>query len=116
MKKIVLLAVFFSCSSIIHSQILKKISEKVVKKANDKIDKKIDNAGKDNKDETPNTQNESKPAVNNSEPVSLKTYSKYDFVPGERIIWFEDFATDAIGDLPLSGRENDLVPVLEHLE
>lgn len=100
MKKIVLLAVFFSCSSIIHSQILKKISEKVVKKANDKIDKKIDNAGKDNKDETPNTENESKPAVNNSEPVSLKTYSKYDFVPGERIIWFEDFATDAIGDLP----------------
>ena len=33
-------------------------------------------------------------------PTPLKAYSKYDFVPGEKIIVFEDFMQDAIGDLP----------------
>jgi hypothetical protein len=33
-------------------------------------------------------------------PASLKSYSKYDFVPGEKIIVFEDFAQDAVGDFP----------------
>ena len=30
----------------------------------------------------------------------MKTYSKYDFVPGEKIIVFEDFMQDAVGDFP----------------
>jgi OmpA-OmpF porin, OOP family len=33
---------------------------------------------------------------------SVKGYSKFDFVPGERIIYAEDFAQDAIGELPLT--------------
>jgi OOP family OmpA-OmpF porin len=31
---------------------------------------------------------------------SLQTYSKYDFVPGEKIIFYEDFSQDAVGDFP----------------
>jgi flagellar motor protein MotB len=31
---------------------------------------------------------------------SLQSYSKYDFVPGDRIILYEDFSQDAIGDFP----------------
>ena len=34
------------------------------------------------------------------EPQSLKVYSKYDFVPGEKIIGFEDFMSGSIGDFP----------------
>ena len=30
----------------------------------------------------------------------IKTYSKYDFVPGEKVIGFEDFSTGNIGDFP----------------
>ncbi|HUC81699.1 MAG TPA: OmpA family protein [Flavisolibacter sp.] len=33
---------------------------------------------------------------------TLKSYSKFDFVPGEKIIYAEDFAQDAIGELPLT--------------
>ena len=40
------------------------------------------------------------PANNQGNITSIKAYSKYDFVPGERIIVFEDFAQDAIGDFP----------------
>ncbi|MEP7258833.1 MAG: hypothetical protein ABI687_10595, partial [Flavitalea sp.] len=31
---------------------------------------------------------------------SLKTYSKYDFIPGEKIMLFDDFSQDSIGDFP----------------
>jgi len=30
----------------------------------------------------------------------LQSFTKYDFVPGDRIIFFEDFSQDAIGDFP----------------
>lgn len=41
-----------------------------------------------------------------SEPIatstksSMKTYSKFDFVSGEKVIAFEDFSQDAVGDFP----------------
>jgi OOP family OmpA-OmpF porin len=34
------------------------------------------------------------------EAASFSSYSKFDFVPGEKVIAFEDFSQDAIGDFP----------------
>lgn len=34
------------------------------------------------------------------EKISLEAYSKYDFIPGDKIILFEDFSQDAVGDFP----------------
>jgi outer membrane protein OmpA-like peptidoglycan-associated protein len=34
------------------------------------------------------------------EPVQLQSFSKYDFVPGDKVILFEDFSQDAVGDFP----------------
>jgi OmpA-OmpF porin, OOP family len=31
---------------------------------------------------------------------SIKTYSKYDFIPGEKILAYDDFMQDAVGDFP----------------
>jgi outer membrane protein OmpA-like peptidoglycan-associated protein len=36
----------------------------------------------------------------NKEQPSLQTYSKFDFVPGEKVIFFDDFSQDNIGDFP----------------
>jgi outer membrane protein OmpA-like peptidoglycan-associated protein len=33
---------------------------------------------------------------------TVKSFSRFDFVPGERIIYSEDFAQDAVGELPLT--------------
>ncbi|WP_461088197.1 OmpA family protein [Spirosoma gilvum] len=33
-------------------------------------------------------------------PTTLKSYSKFDFVPGEKVVAVEDFMQDAIGDFP----------------
>lgn len=37
---------------------------------------------------------------------SIKAYSKYDFVPGEKVIGFEDFSTGNIGDFPAGWNTN----------
>ncbi|WP_341839050.1 OmpA family protein [Chitinophaga caseinilytica] len=39
--------------------------------------------------------------------TGLKSYSKFDFIPGERIVYTEDFAGDAIGELPLKWTTNN---------
>lgn len=33
-------------------------------------------------------------------PTPFEAYSKYDFIPGERVIFYEDFSQDEIGDFP----------------
>lgn len=50
-------------------------------------------------EETSDSAVEKKVAATSSTP-SLKGYSKYDFVPGDKVIFFEDFSQDAIGDFP----------------
>lgn len=34
------------------------------------------------------------------EQNQLQSYSKYDFIPGEKVIFYEDFSQDAVGDFP----------------
>jgi hypothetical protein len=36
------------------------------------------------------------------EPTSLQTYSKFDFIPGEKVVFFDDFMDTNVGDFPAS--------------
>src|SRR5947207_902852 len=92
-----------------------KVNEKVNKKTDDTVDSafgKVEKTGKDKPDEKNNTTGPvtattSGPVTaNTSGPVTFKTYSKYDFVPGEKVIAFEDFSTGNIGDFPGSWNTN----------
>ena len=49
-----------------------------------------------NNEEQNNTQNVEKP----KEPT-LQLYSKFDFVPGEKILFFDDFSQDNLNEIPL---------------
>ncbi|MCU0471095.1 MAG: OmpA family protein [Arcicella sp.] len=51
---------------------------------------------------TPNTTD----AGNNSVKTSMKSYSKFDFVAGEKVVAFEDFEQDAVGDFPAKWNTN----------
>lgn len=62
-----------------------------------------------NKNSTPDNNKETKndKKVTNNETVqskpnapSLQSYSKFDFIPGEKVIFFEDFSNTEIGDFP----------------
>ena len=43
---------------------------------------------------------------------SLQTYSKFDFVPGEKVIFYEDFSQDAVGDFPALWNTNGSAEVV----
>ncbi len=48
------------------------------------------------------------PAATNraDDPKPLRAYSKFDFVPGEKVIAFDDFAAVSVGDFPLGWNTN----------
>ena len=105
MKKIILLVCLLISFSLVEAQLLKKLKEKVDKK----VDKTVDDATKGEKDEKKNTEVKDTtvtPSTNTTQPASFKTYSKYDFVPGEKVIAFEDFMTGSIGDFPAGWNTN----------
>lgn len=56
-----------------------------------------------NSNSTGTTSNETKSGANSGE---YKVYSKFDFVPGEKVIAIEDFTQDAIGDFPAKWNTN----------
>ena len=114
MKQLIFLVVFLFVSFEAFPQfdILKKVKDKVEEKAKEKVDKTIDttidNAGKKKeKQQTPEGQVKSEQTNENQETVTTNTgkeefklYSKFDFVPGEQIIFYDDFSQDNIGDFP----------------
>lgn len=43
---------------------------------------------------------------------SLKVYSKFDFVPGEKVIALDDFSTTSVGDFPLGWNTNSSAEIV----
>src|SRR3954468_16171747 len=100
MKKIILLATLLISAHFIQAQLLKKLAQRAKTRAESNVNNKVDNVvdktvddatdlKKNNKDN--NTNNEIPTAGNTSNEkqgngatvASIKSYSKYDFVPGE---------------------------------
>jgi OmpA-OmpF porin, OOP family len=95
-------------------------ADKTISKGLDAVEDGVTDAitGDDNKDQekdqadkSASDDNTGTASDNNSESAktgngatqdqpALQTYSKYDFVPGEKIIFFENFSQDAVGDFP----------------
>jgi OmpA-OmpF porin, OOP family len=121
MKKIILLVILSAFVQISQAQfgnLLERAKQKTNNKINQKIDQKMDKTidkgieGAENstkkkgkKDSHTSTDdsgkesaNEPKAAASNN-PV-FKSYSKFDFVPGEKLVASEDFSQDAVGDFP----------------
>jgi len=62
-------------------------------------EKQVTSDKKDNKsNEELKTNTDSKSAT--QEQQSMQSFSKYDFIPGEKVILFDDFSQDAVGDFP----------------
>ncbi|MCE7067139.1 OmpA family protein [Dyadobacter sp. CY326] len=126
MKRILLIAsLCFSCLTC-PAQLLDRIKNRVEQKVVDQVDHSIDKAmqKKKNKDSTgvsaKTETDEGKPANQEADvpaaattahtdqpvnaakqtPADITAYSRFDFVPGEKIIIHEDFSQDAIGDFP----------------
>jgi OOP family OmpA-OmpF porin len=82
------------------------IDKKEVKKETQAVQQKSDNQKKQENTQEQKTQvkNESGSVSEGSsaseQQVSLQASSVYDFVPGEKVILYDDFSQDAVGDFP----------------
>lgn len=126
MKKILLLFTIVISFTSAKAQILDRMRSKVERKLEQKIDESIDKATQPKKKKTPtetkssdaqtseiSSQTSSEPA---SDPVTsspadnavakpaavadLTSYSKFDFIPGDKIIVHEDLSQESTGDFP----------------
>jgi len=97
----------------------KRVENKAVNRVNRQIDKGIDK-GLDAVEDSifGNNKKKNAPASQKTDPrqtgtttttgskgdtkqdQSLKAFSNYDFVPGDKVLLFEDFSQDAVGDFP----------------
>jgi OOP family OmpA-OmpF porin len=94
-----------------------KTEQRVDKKMDSEMDKALDKAeGKNakNSNSTNNTNEETSSANEEGSPKvenkpadnSLKSFSRFDFVPGEQIVYFDDFEQETIAELPLGWNTN----------
>ena len=99
--------------------LINKVKNKAKYRADQKIDKEIDKAldeaeGKKTSS-SGGTESKTSPVTataSETEENSLKSYSKFDFIPGDSIIYAEDFQQDEIGEFPLNwntGGKGDVV-------
>lgn len=84
-------------------------AEEATEKAMDKAEESVTKEGKSNKSESNSdedamvSEEDGENAAANSRqstPLKLTGTSQYDFVPGDQILYFEDFSQDAVGDFP----------------
>lgn len=111
MKQILFFTALFICFNA-NSQVLKRLGDRAKQKVENVAGKKVDGAiddATDGKKKTPadkpaGNENASKDETTTTTSAaantSLKAYSKYDFVPGEKTIAFDNFERVNIGDFP----------------
>ena len=93
--------------------LINKAKNKVQQRVDNKVDKTMDDAldeveGK-KKPKPASASNASTEieTVPTKEKKSVVSYSKFDFVPGNKIVYTEDFSQDEIGELPLGWNTNN---------
>ncbi|MDN3656903.1 OmpA family protein [Ferruginibacter paludis] len=87
--------------------LLGKVKNKVSDKVNQRVDNKMDKAIDKTLDKAEGKEAATQPeaastAAVGNEKSTIKSISKYDFVPGEKVFFAEDFAQEAIGELPVN--------------
>ena len=130
-----LLSFTMSAEGQIKIDLKKKVENAVNRRANQKADQAInkgldavENAVKEDlkKDPDQSTENQgnqegqaagkgdqgSGDKSSGQQQTALESYSKYDFTPGEKVIFYEDFSQDAVGDFPALWNTNGSAEVV----
>jgi OmpA-OmpF porin, OOP family len=117
MKQILLLAITMMVINESDAQLLKRLGDnakrKLEQKANEKVDKKIDEAidgngtttdksKKTKNSGTSTTEDDNGNETGNGKYASsgFEAYSKFDFIGGDKVVAYEDFSQDNVGDFP----------------
>ena len=125
LRWLLLLVAFVFVSPQAEAQIWKRIKKKAEQKIEEKAEEKVDEILKDKdqneEQETPpeegetpseespngqeNPQTEEVPGMETEEPP-ITINSKFDFVPGDKLLFYDDYADDFLGDFPSKWNTN----------
>ncbi|MBX9784730.1 MAG: OmpA family protein [Chitinophagaceae bacterium] len=110
---------FLSCFCLLHTLAIAQLGDLLKRKAGEGVKQGAQNATekgidklfkkKNKKEENKNTDDNNQPkfASQTEKPsATIKAYSKYDFIPGEKILAYDDFMKDAAGDFPVQWNTN----------
>ena len=89
------------------NRFINKAKSKVDQRVDNKVDREMDKTldaieGKPTTTTTASTGSSQPAKQEAAKEEGVKAFSKFDFVPGERVIYAEDFSQDAVGELPLT--------------
>jgi OmpA-OmpF porin, OOP family len=109
-KRLFIITIFLAGSYFAPAQpggILNKAKSKAKQRVDQKINSEIDKAFDKAEGKTAQPADKDAPAAKEAdtkqaEDNSIKSYSKFDFIPGDSIIYAEDFQQDEIGEFPLN--------------
>lgn len=91
-------------------------------KGNQQVPQNPPTGGDDDPVNTGNQQNTNSPNGSGSSsggPKTIEVYSKFDFVPGDKLLFYDDFSNDFVGDFPSKWNTNgtgEVVTINEGME
>lgn len=125
MKKVSILILLFSVGigNLYAQSALERLGKQIVKRAGEQVEQRVErkaeegvekamnkaeeavlNSGKEKEKPAKSENTKSKESKSAQQPqqkqVSLQSFSQYDFVPGDKVLLYEDFSQDAVGDFP----------------
>lgn len=119
MKPLLFATMLFVTTGASSQDFLKRIKNKVATNAETKAGDRISETVTAPLDKKPNSGTSAAPAENTSETKNstteekgLTAFSKYDFIPGDRILYAHDFVGEAIGELPMGWNTNGMAEVV----
>ena len=85
--------------------LLDKVKSKTKQRADQRVDKEIDKTldqieGKKTSEPVTTEPGKSTTTSTNAEPAGVKSFSRYDFIPGEQVLYYDNFEGEAIAELP----------------
>ena len=92
------------------NRVKNKVNQKITQRMDDKADKAIDKILDEAEGKNTGSAPSQTPRDGEVAPVKkdegIKYFSKYDFIPGEKILYTEDFAQEALAELPTGWNTN----------
>ncbi len=133
-KVVLVTGILLLCFTSSNAQFLKKLGKRAEKAAERAVERRVDKEATEKTDQaldsilepgSKKTENPSTPKKDNpvagspndnsstdntsgksSGPKSLEVYSKFDFVPGDEQLFYDDFSNDFVGDFPVKWNTN----------
>jgi OmpA-OmpF porin, OOP family len=91
----------------VKNKVNQKASQRIDNKVDKTIDKTLDEVEGKNAGTKPTTETADKPlAESNKTETGVKGFSKYDFIAGEKILYYDNFEQEAIAELPIGWNTN----------